>query len=191
MRGTRVAGNRTQQPSPIAVAFRRERAGKDGNEKTQRTPSDTGVQYLWNSSAEETVEVVRNHEDGTGRSVWQPTAEANVIRRRWEWTRGRYIGRGVKRVNLKRGGVARRPARWEDSEDEMKARWVRNCSARTRKVSMPKGLKVEPEMVKDEGAVAKAKRATKGWKRRKPGPRMPINVMRATLDSFGRRPEST
>jgi hypothetical protein len=118
-------------------------------------------------------------------------AETKVLGRRWEWTHGRYVGRGVKRVNLKRGGVARRPARWEDSVDEMKARWVRNCSARTRKAFIPRDLKVEPEMVNDEEGVAKAKRATTEWKRRKPGPRRPINVMRGTLDLFERRPEST
>jgi hypothetical protein len=97
----------------------------------------------------------------------------------------------VSRVNLKRGGAVRRPARWESSEDEMKARWVRNCSARTKKAFIPRDLKVAPEMVNDEEGVAKAKRATTGWKRRKPGPREPINVMRDALGSFERRPEST
>jgi hypothetical protein len=96
------------------------RANSQGSVKTKRSEPSAGcgVQQTRNSSAEKTVEVVRNHEGGTRTGTWRRRSDGSFGSP--ELTRGRYIGGRVK--NPKRGGTnARRFQRFhERSEGEAK-----------------------------------------------------------------------
>jgi hypothetical protein len=77
-RGVRcVAGKRRahHRQSERRLSGRRGAASGGQATETRRTPSGTGMQQARNPCAEETVEVVRNHEDGTRLTDWHPSAE--------------------------------------------------------------------------------------------------------------------
>jgi len=73
------AGNATDP----GRAFGHDREPEAGNAPNPMAGS--GVQQTRNPGAEETVEVVGNHEDGTGPDGWHRRAEGNLGSR--EWTR--------------------------------------------------------------------------------------------------------
>jgi hypothetical protein len=68
----RNAGNATDPPG----AFGHTREPEAGN--ALNLIAGSGVQQTRNPSAEETVEVARNHEGGTGLDGWHHRAEGNL-----------------------------------------------------------------------------------------------------------------
>jgi hypothetical protein len=81
--GTRRTAPQASEPRPSGRGGAA--SGRQATE-TRRTPSGTGMQQARNLCAEEAVEVVRNHEDGTSALAWQPASRSRR-QRRWEWTR--------------------------------------------------------------------------------------------------------
>jgi hypothetical protein len=92
-------------------------------QETRRTPgSAAGCNKPATSLAEEAVEVVRNHEDGTGRRGWSPRRRSRSTRAE---TRGAVGGSGRREARRWRGGGPEPRERWPDESQGRRSETIR------------------------------------------------------------------